>query len=193
MALSNVKIAGIATAIVIGMTGLAFASEPLYNTFCKVTGFGGTTRVATEAPSAVLDREVAIRFDANVNNAPLLFKPLKTELDIKLGEHGLAFYEVTNTSSKPVTAIASYNVTPHKTGPYFNKLECFCFTEQVYQPGETRKLPVIFFIAPEMDEEKNLKDVRTITLSYTFFEAADYEGPRGAAKSAALNTGIAAQ
>lgn len=190
MAISNGKIAAVAAGVVLGMTVLAFSAKPLYDTFCKVTGFGGTTRVAEKAPSRVLEREVTIRFDANVNGAALEFRPSKTSLPVRLGEHAIAFYEVTNTSNKPISAIASYNVTPHKAGPFFNKLECFCFEEQWYQPGETRKLPVIYFIDPEMDGERNMKDVRTITLSYTFFPSDSFEG---AAKSASLPTGIASE
>ena len=190
MALSNGKIAAIAAGVLIGMTGLAFASKPLYDTFCRVTGFGGTTRVAEAGPGRVLDREVMVRFDANVIDVPLEFRPSKTSLPVRLGEHAIAFYEVTNISDTPVSAMATYNVTPHKAGPYFNKLECFCFEEQVYQPGETRKLPVIYFVAPEMDEERNVKDVNTITLSYTFVPTESYEG---AAKSASLPTAIASE
>jgi len=190
MALSNGKIVAIASAVVVGMTCLAFASKPLYDTFCRVTGFGGTTRVAEKASDRVLDREITVRFDSNVIDLPLEFRPSKTSLPVRIGEHAIAFYEVTNTSDTPVSAIATYNVTPHKAGPYFNKLECFCFEEQWYQPGETRKLPVIYFIAPEMDEERNVKDVNTITLSYTFVPTASYEG---AAKSASLPAAIASE
>ncbi len=170
-----------AVAVVLGMLALSFASKPLYDTFCRVTGFGGTTRVAAAGPATVLDREIEIRFDANVAAAPLKFRPLETSHRIALGEHGLAFYEVTNTSDGPVSAIASYNVTPHKAGVYFNKLECFCFEERVFLPGETKSLPVVFFVSPDLDADGLLDDVRTITLSYTFFEAAD---GGGAAKSA---------
>lgn len=190
MAISNGKIAAIAGGVVLGMLSLAFASKPLYDTFCRVTGFGGTTRVAEKAPGAVLDREVNIRFDSNVIDVPLEFRPSKTSLPVRLGEHAIAFYEVTNISDRPVSAIASYNVTPHKAGPYFNKIECFCFEEQWYQPGETQKLPVVYFVDPVMDEERNMKDVSTITLSYTFVPTADF---KGAAKSASLATAIASE
>ncbi len=190
MAISNWKIAAIASGVVFGMLGLAFASKPLYDTFCRVTGFGGTTRVAEKAPTQIIDREIEIRFDSNVIDIPLQFRPSKTSLPVRLGEHAIAFYEVTNTSDEPVSAIASYNVTPHKAGPFFNKIECFCFEEQWYQPGETYKLPVIYFVDPYMDEERNMKDVSTITLSYTFVPTADF---KGAAKSASLTTAIASE
>ncbi|MEQ8559434.1 MAG: cytochrome c oxidase assembly protein [Henriciella sp.] len=171
-------------AVCLGMLGLAFASKPLYDTFCRVTGFGGTTQIAEAAPEDILDRDITVRFDANVIDAPVRFRPLQTSMDVSLGEHGLAFYEVTNTSSKDVSLMASYNVTPHKAGLYFNKLECFCFTERIVKAGATKKLPVVFFIGPDMDRESNMNDVRTITLSYTFYETDSFEG---AANSAALN------
>ncbi|MEM6625905.1 MAG: cytochrome c oxidase assembly protein [Pseudomonadota bacterium] len=156
----------------LAMLALAFAAKPLYDTFCRVTGFGGTTRVATAKPSAVLDRQVSIRFDANVSpETPLKFRPVEHSHPIRLGETGLAFYEVTNTSDEPVEAIATYNVAPHKTGPYFNKLECFCFEDRVFAPGETMKLPVVFFVDPALNKEAYLDDVRTITLSYTFYRS----------------------
>ncbi|MCI4644253.1 MAG: cytochrome c oxidase assembly protein [Hyphomonadaceae bacterium] len=172
----NLRTALLFVGIPLVMLGLSFASKPLYDTFCRVTGFGGTTRIAEAAPSDVLDRAVTIRFDANVNGAPLRFRPLERSHEIRLGEHGLAFYEATNTSDHPISVIASYNVTPHRAGPYFNKLECFCFEERVIGPGETKTLPVVFFVDPYMDEKPLMDDVRTITLSYTFFEAADWPG-----------------
>ncbi len=159
----------------LGMLGLALSAPVLYDTFCRVTGFGGTTRVADKAPDTVLERTVTMRFDTNVNDAPLLFHSMEPLQHVRLGEHSLAFFEVTNTSDEPVSAIASYNVTPHKTGQYFNKLECFCFDEQIFQPGTTKQLPVVFFIAPEMAQDRKLDDVRTITLSYTFFGVDDPE------------------
>ncbi|MFC6197207.1 cytochrome c oxidase assembly protein [Ponticaulis profundi] len=166
-------IAGGFATIAVGMLGLAFASKPLYDTFCRVTGFGGTTREATERPDKVLDREINVRFDANVTDVPFQFRPVERMVTTKVGESNLVLYELTNTSDKPVKAIASYNVAPFKTGPYFTKLECFCFTEQEFAPGETVKLPVIFFVNPLIDEERQLDDVQTITLSYTFYRAKD--------------------
>ncbi|WP_084418675.1 cytochrome c oxidase assembly protein [Henriciella litoralis] len=171
-------------AICVGMLGLAFASKPLYDTFCRVTGYGGTTQIAEAAPTDILEREIEVRFDANVAGAPILFRPLQTSMKIRLGEHGLAFYEATNTSDRDVSLMASYNVTPHKAGLYFNKLECFCFTERIIKAGETKKLPVVYFLSPDMDDESNMADVRTITLSYTFYQTDSFEG---AANSAALN------
>ena len=166
------------------MLSLAFASKPLYDTFCRVTGFGGTTRTADAAPDRVTDREINVRFDANVANAPLMFRPVQSSLPVQVGAHNLAFYEVTNTSRRDASVIASYNVTPHKVGRFFNKLECFCFEERIIKAGETKKLPVIFFIDPAIEEERNADDVRTITLSYTFFQTDEFQG---AAKTASLN------
>lgn len=178
MALSNRTIALIASAGVVGMVGLAYAAVPLYDMFCKVTGFGGTTRVATQGPSQILDQTVEVRFDANVADAPLQFRALQTRQTVRLGQHGLAFYEVTNPTNQEVRVIASYNVTPHYAGPYFNKLECFCFSERVIAPGETRKLPVVYFVAPELVTDRVAGKLETITLSYTFFDSSAYSGPR---------------
>ena len=163
------SIAGVAVA----MLGLAFASKPLYDTFCKVTGFGGTTQDATARPDDILDRQITVRLDANVADVPFEFRPVDRMTTLNVGATELIQFELTNTSDVPVRAMASYNVTPHKAGPYFTKLECFCYDEQVYQPGETVTLPVIFFINPLIDEEPQLDDVRTITLSYTFYRADD--------------------
>jgi cytochrome c oxidase assembly protein subunit 11 len=164
----------LAVAIPVAMFGAAYAAVPIYELFCQVTGFGGTTQVATRAPSGVSDRTIEVRFDAN--HAPGLdisFVPLQRASTVKLGETGLAFYRFTNNSDKPVTAMATYNVTPHKTGIYFQKLQCFCFQEQTFQPGETMELPVVFYVAPELATDKDTEEVQTITLSYTFFEAKD--------------------
>lgn len=191
MALSNSSIAAIATAGALGMLGLAFASDPLYDAFCAVTGFGGTTRVATEAPSAILGETIEVRFDANIADAPLMFRALQTTQTVQIGQHGLAFYEVTNPTRQEVRVIASYNVTPHNAGPYFNKLECFCFSERVIAPGETRKLPVVYFVSPDMVEDRLAGQIETITLSYTFFDSSVYSGPRNQAALQADPAGAA--
>ncbi|MEM8615546.1 MAG: cytochrome c oxidase assembly protein [Pseudomonadota bacterium] len=186
--MTNTKLTLFLVSAVFGMLALAFASKPLYDTFCRVTGFGGTTRIAEQAPDAVLDRTVNVRFDANTSDVPLQFRPLQSNMPIRLGEHGLAFYEVTNTASADVSVIASYNVTPHKSGRFFNKLECFCFEERIIKAGETKKLPVVFFVDPWLAEEDNMDDVRTITLSYTFFQTDDFQG---AAKTASVEWTVA--
>lgn len=185
---TNRKIAAAATAIVAVMTGLAFASDPLYDVFCQVTGFGGTTRIATEAPSEMLSQQIEVRFDANVADTPLVFRPLQTSQTVNIGQHGLAFYEVTNPSAHSISVIASYNVTPHYAGPFFNKLECFCFEERIIGAGETRKLPVVYFVGPDIVEDRTAKDLETITLSYTFFDSSKETAPRNQAVEAAANS-----
>ena len=158
------------------MLCVAFAAKPLYDTFCRVTGFGGTVSRVEAVTGDVLERRIEVRFDANTNGGlPFDFGPAQRPMTVQVGARDLAFYELTNTSDEPVRAIASYNVTPHKVGPYFRKIECFCFEEQTYAPGETVDLPVAFFIDPSIAEERQLDDVRTVTLSYTFFEAKSGE------------------
>ncbi len=161
-------------AVVVGMVGLAFASVPLYSLFCRVTGFGGTTQRADAAPTKVLDRVVTIRFNSDVNGAlPWNFRPEQRELKVRVGEMGLANYRAENRAAKPTVGTAVYNVTPDKAGLYFNKIQCFCFDEQVLEPGQSVDMPVAFFVDPAMADDPNMEDVTTITLSYTFFRAKD--------------------
>lgn len=182
--------ASAAVAVVLGMLSLAFASKPIYEAFCQITGFGGTTRVASEAPTGPIDREISVRFDSNVNGLPLRFAAEAPRIDTQVGATTLAFYRVTNTSDRPVTAIASYNVTPHKMGPYFSKLECFCFKDRVFEPGETVELPVVFYVDPDMDGERGLRDVGTVTLSYTFYPGgSNPPAPQTAAANATVAGG----
>lgn len=174
VARKRARTAWISAGVAVFMVGASFAAVPLYELFCQITGFAGTTQVATKAPTRVLDRTIEVRFDAN--HAPDLnveFKPEQTTTRVRLGETGLAFYTFKNTSDRPVTAMASYNVTPHTTGQYFVKMQCFCFQEQTFQPGETAELPVVFFVAPELVDDRDTRDLQQITLSYTFFEAKD--------------------
>ncbi|MCR9256984.1 MAG: cytochrome c oxidase assembly protein [Alphaproteobacteria bacterium] len=153
------------------MTGLTIAAVPLYELFCQVTGFGGTTQRADAAPEEAGAREITVRFDSNTSGIDWKFIPVQTEIDLKVGEERLGFYQATNTSDTPLVGTSTYSVTPHKAGPYFSKIQCFCFTEQVLLPGETVDMPVTFFIEPDIVEDENLADVDTITLSYTFFQA----------------------
>lgn len=163
MALALVLAAG-------GMLGLAYASVPLYDLFCRVTGYGGTTQEAEIAPDIILDREMRIDFDANTNrNMPWEFKPTAATVTLKVGQTGMAYYEAYNPTDRTITGTATYNVTPLKVGEYFTKMECFCFTEQTLAPGERVSMPVSFFVDPSIEEDPNAKDVRVITLSYTFF------------------------
>jgi cytochrome c oxidase assembly protein subunit 11 len=164
----------IAAMVPLAMLGASYAAVPLYQLFCQVTGYGGTTQVATAAASQVLSRTIQVRFDANVApGVPWSFKPEKPVVELKLGENGLAFYTVKNESDRPVTAVATYNVTPHKVGPYFQKLECFCFQDRTLQPGESMELPVIFYVDPSLATDRNVDEVTEVTLSYTFFAAGD--------------------
>ena len=163
--------------VVVLMGGLAWASVPFYNWFCRVTGFGGTPGVAEQAPSDILDRVVTIRFDASkAKDMPWEFKPVEREMKVRIGETGLAFYEAYNPTDKPIAGQASYNVTPYSAGGYFQKIACFCFDEQVLQPGERVEMPVTFFVDPEIVEDVEAQYVHTITLSYTFYEIDLPEG-----------------
>lgn len=160
--------------VVVGMVGLSFASVPLYDLFCRVTGYGGTTQVASAGADTIVDRQMTVRFDGTVNKAlSWKFVPEMTKITVNVGETHLAAYQATNLGNEPVVGTATFNVTPDKMGQYFNKIECFCFTEQVLLPGQTVDMPVSFFIDPAIVEDRNLQDVTTVTLSYTFFKADD--------------------
>lgn len=161
------------------MLALALSAKPLYEAFCRITGYGGTTQTATKAPDKVLDRTIEIRFDANEPGGALRFSTDQTSQTLRIGETGLAFFTVENVTDQPVTAIASYNVTPHVTGVYFQKLQCFCFQDRVFAPRETAKLPVLYFIDPEIVENRDTRHVHTITLSYTYFEREGGGGGAG--------------
>lgn len=163
--------AGVLVAVVGGMVALTAASVPLYRLFCQVTGYGGTTQVAA-APSKAVDRYVTVRFNADREpGLPWRFRPMQREIRVRLGETAVAFFEAENTGDAPITGTATYNVTPFKVGPYFSKIECFCFTEQTLAPGERAQMPVSFFVDAGMLDDWNVADVKTITLSYTFFRA----------------------
>ena len=151
------------------MLGLSFASVPLYDWFCRVTGWGGVTNVASGPSDMILDQTVKIRFDGTLERGmPWNFKPVVREMEINIGETGLAFYEAHNPTDKPIAGTASFNVYPYSTGSYFNKIACFCFEMQVLQPGETVQMPVTFFVDPDILSDKEAKYAKTITLSYTF-------------------------
>jgi cytochrome c oxidase assembly protein subunit 11 len=168
----NARLAWSLAAAVGGMLALAYAASPLYDMFCRATGFGGTPQVAQEGERPVLGRTVNVRFDSNVDaNLPWRFTPLEREVKVKLGEERLVHYRVTNVSQRPIVGTSTYNVTPETAGAWFNKLQCFCFTEQLLLPGQSMDMPVVFFVDPEMDKDRRYDNVRTITLSYTFFEA----------------------
>jgi cytochrome c oxidase assembly protein subunit 11 len=155
--------------VAVTMASLSFAAVPFYDWFCRVTGFGGTTVTAESAPGQVLDRTISVRFDASLEQGmPWHFKPMQREMDIRIGEVGLAFYEAYNPTDKPVAGTASYNVTPDSAGGHFTKIDCFCFEMQVLQPGERVTMPVTFFIDPSIVTDREGKFLRQVTLSYTF-------------------------
>lgn len=157
--------------VVVLMGGLAWASVPFYNWFCRVTGFGGTTGVALAGSDTVLEQTIKVRFDGSKDrNMPWEFKPVVHEMELKIGETGLAFYEAYNPTDRVVAGSASYNVTPYEAGGFFTKIDCFCFSEQVLQPGERVQMPVTFYVDPEIVTDRDAKYVHTITLSYTFYE-----------------------
>ncbi len=167
---SNKRTATALGSVILGMACLTAASVPLYDLFCRVTGYGGTTQVAEAAAPVVLDETIQIRFDASIgDDLPWHFQPVERKIKVKLGENRLAFYRAVNPSDQPLVGTASFNVTPHKAGPYFSKIDCFCFTEQTLMPGEAVDMPVSFFVDPAILEDENTKDLKTITLSYTFF------------------------
>ncbi len=174
-------IALICGGVVMAMTGAAFAAVPLYRLFCQVTGFDGTTMRADKPSEVVLDETVLVRFDTNVRGLPMVFRAEQVTQRVRVGETGIAWFDVTNTSDRPVAATASYNVVPERAGPYFQKLQCFCFESQEIAPGQTRKFPVQYFVAPEMATDREARGVHEITLSYTFYPTQDAPEATGAA------------
>jgi len=155
-----------------GMVGLAFASVPLYQLFCQVTGYGGTPNTAELKTVPLSDKTITVQFDANVNrDLPWRFRPAQREVRVRGGEPTEIAYLAKNNSDGPITGTATFNVTPYKAGPYFSKVDCFCFTEQLLKPGEQASLPVTFYVDPEIFTDPNTRDVKNITLSYTFFRA----------------------
>lgn len=157
--------------VVFVMGSLAWASVPLYDLFCRVTGFGGVPAIADAGADRVLDQTIKIRFDASKErDFPWEFKPVAHEMDIRIGETGLAFYEAYNPTDRVIAGTASYNVAPYEAGGFFTKIDCFCFEMQVLQPGERVQMPVSFYVDPDMVTDRDAKYVHTITLSYTFHE-----------------------
>ncbi len=171
----NHLIGAICAGGVVFMTGAAFAAVPLYKMFCQVTGFDGTVRRAEVAPAAedVLDRQITVRFDTNVRDLPMRFRAEQTLQKVRIGETGMAYFDVTNTSDKPIQARAAYTGVPENTGPDFQKLQCFCFETQTIQPGQTIKFPIQYFVAPELATDRETRGASEITLSYTFYPAKD--------------------
>ncbi len=163
-------VASLCGLVVALMVGASYAAVPFYNWFCRATGFNGTTQVATSAPSASLERKIAVRFDANVSGGlPWKFVPENTEINVKIGEVVTAYYTVTNQSARHTMGQAAYNVAPLTVGAYFQKINCFCFTDQQFAPGEKRELAVVFYVDPALMADEDNKNINTITLSYTFY------------------------
>ena len=171
----NARLAMMLGGVVCGMIGLAFASVPLYQLFCQVTGFGGTTQVAESAPETLGERTIKVRFNADISaDLPWRFQPEVREVALRVGEQGLVFYNATSLGAEPTWGTATFNVTPLSAGQYFNKIECFCFTEQRLDPGESMDMGVSFFVDPAIEQDPQTAKIETITLSYTF--VVDLEG-----------------
>lgn len=186
---SNRRVAVACVGFFAGMVGMAYAAVPLYDLFCKVTGYGGTTQRVEQYSETVLDRDIKVRFDANVSGGlPWDFKPVERDVTIKIGETTQISYEAKNVFSRPVSGRASFNVTPQMAGAYFMKVECFCFTDTELAPGETMDMPVVFYVDPEIVNVPELKNISTITLSYTFFPIADGKPQAAAAAGTGPNT-----
>ena len=178
----NLRTAFLASIFALAMLGLGFAAVPLYRLFCQVTGFAGTTQRASESDAALAERlarsagagTISVRFDASKDRGlPWNFVPAQTTQQVAIGQRSMAFFTARNDSDRPVTGRATFNVEPEQAGPWFNKIQCFCFTEQTLQPGEEVRMPVLYYIDPKAMDDPNMKDVEQVTLSYTFHEAKD--------------------
>ena len=174
----DVLVAACCGALVAGMVGAAYAAVPFYTWFCKTTGFGGTTQVAERAPDHVLGRTLTIRFDSNVTpGLPWKFQPEQNEIQVRIGEVATVHYKVVNEAAREIAGQASYNVSPPTVGAYFDKINCFCFTEQRLKAGETREMTVVFYVDPSIVKDHDQDDLNTITLSYTFYRLREPERP----------------
>lgn len=168
--MGNGTIVAICCSFVIGMVGMAYAAVPLYEMFCQVTGYGGTTQRVEQASDVILDKKIKVRFDANVGpGLAWSFEPVQREVELKIGETVQIMYRARNNASVPTTGQATFNVTPQAAGAYFNKVQCFCFTETTLKPGEELIMPVVFFVDPAIVEPVETKGIHTLTLSYTFY------------------------
>lgn len=170
----DILVASICGFVVALMVGASYAAVPFYDWFCRATGFNGTTQVATSAPATSLERKIAVRFDANVSGGlPWKFEPEQNEITVKVGEVVTVYYTVTNQSARATSGLAAYNVAPLTAGVFFQKINCFCFTEQTFKPGEKREMAVVFYVDPAIAADADQAGLNTITLSYTFYPAKD--------------------
>jgi cytochrome c oxidase assembly protein subunit 11 len=180
----NRRLALVAAGVAAGMVGLSFASVPLYSAFCKATGYGGTTQRAAQAPAGTAEHVINVRFDANMaSTLGWSFKADQTVMKVKLGEQNMAHYSARNLSDKTLTGSAVFNVSPGEAGFYFNKIQCFCFTKQTLGPGESAVFPVTFFVDPAILDDADARDIKEITLSYTFYPASTPVAANATAKT----------
>jgi len=185
----NGRVAVVLAGLTFGMLGAAFAAVPFYRWFCATTGYGGTPTVATKAPEEALGRAIQVRFDTNVNGGlPWTFTPDVPSVDVRLGETVTVAFRIENRSDKRTRGVATFNVTPPLAAYYFTKLACFCFTEQVLEPGQVIEAPVTFWVDRDLDHDKNVKGLAGLTLSYTFFTAPDAPETAGRAVTSAPKT-----
>jgi cytochrome c oxidase assembly protein subunit 11 len=176
--LRDMLVAAVCGVVVAGMLGMSYVAVPLYSWFCRTTGFGGTTQVAKSAPSSVLGRSITVRFDSNVaGGLPWHFEPERASIDVKLGQVVTVYYNVINESARETFGQAGYNVSPPTVGAYFDKINCFCFTEQILKPGERREMAVVFYVDPALAKDAEQDDLNTITLSYTFYPSREQRKP----------------
>jgi cytochrome c oxidase assembly protein subunit 11 len=184
---ANIRIAVACLAFFAGMIGMAYASVPLYKLFCQVTGYGGTTQRVEQVSDTILDRTIDVRFDANTSALPWDFSPVQREISPRIGETVEVLYRATNRTDKVTRGRATFNVTPQSAGAFFNKVQCFCFTDTTLQPGETIEMPVVFYVDPDIVNTLETRNVKTITLSYTFFPIDDPVGDKPQASLATTN------
>ncbi len=186
----NTLLASVVVAVMAGMVGMSFAAIPLYRLFCAATGYGGTPNIGLAPAPGATGQTIRVRFNADTNPAlPWAFAPDQTEVSLALGDEQVAFYHATNQSSRPVTGMALYNVTPEKVGKYFHKTACFCFNKQTLAGNQTMEFPVSFWVDPAIRDDPNTADIKVITLSYTFFHSLDDAAKTGALAKAGPHVG----
>jgi cytochrome c oxidase assembly protein subunit 11 len=186
----NKLLAGVVFVVMIGMVGMSFAAIPLYRLFCAATGYGGTPNIALATAPGANGETIRVRFNADINpDLPWTFAPDQVEVSLKLGEEQVAFYHAVNKSTRPVTGMALYNVTPEKVGKYFHKTACFCFNKQTLSPEQSMEFPVSFWVDPAIRTDPNTADVKVVTLSYTFFRSLDDAAKSGALAKAGPHVG----